>query len=61
MNRERHLIGVEMLTAALMMSLLAVMSVHGKFSSKTAYLDRFTTDQLEYINEPRNYRIAGCR
>ena len=34
--------------------------VEGFYSTKTAYIDSFTPEQIEFMNNPQNYKIDQC-
>jgi hypothetical protein len=36
------------------------LNVNGLYTTKTAYLNSFTNEQLEFLNNSRNYEIKNC-
>ena len=38
-----------------------LLTTEAKYSSKTAYMDRFTESQLDYMNNINNYQIKNCK
>lgn len=44
----------------LILALYIAQSFQLKHSTKTAYLDSFNREQIDYINNNQNYKIENC-
>ena len=52
------MIAVLLLLSAVFCSSLNMVESH--YSTKTAYADSFTAKQIEFMNNPDNYKIDQC-
>ena len=46
--------------ATIILALYIAQSFQLKHSTKTAYLDSFSKEQIDYINNNQNYEIKNC-
>lgn len=51
---------MKLIIVLIIMCVILIKQTENTFSTKTAYLDSFTLEQLEFMNISENYQLEDC-